>query len=208
MVKAAAGAQAGARRGKSPARCCTITFAACAASAAIHAQALSADDVLVAQARTDQQPLRMEIRSSAVPRLDGQDSGFQAPRVDISFATPDGRGLSPLFGLGGVGPAPNSPAGQAQRPFLDFGVRLTHALHNQRVDITAWRRINAPDDAYTLAVTRQPLYGARLELDLAPASKSGFALDHGFIGMQLEGGARITIKRKDGHPMVYYRTAF
>jgi hypothetical protein len=33
-------------------------------------------------------------------------------------------------------------------------------------------------------------------------------MDRGFIGMQLEGGARITIKRKDGRPMVYYRSAF
>ena len=29
-----------------------------------------------------------------------------------------------------------------------------------------------------------------------------------FIGLQLEGGARISIKRKYGGPMVYYRTSF
>jgi hypothetical protein len=208
MKKAVAGGVPGTRREKSPARWCTITFAACSACAAIHAQTLSSDDVLVAQARTEQQSFRMEIRTSAVPRLEGQDSGFQAPRVDISFATPDGRGLSPLLGLTGVSPAPSIPGLPSLRPGLDIGMRLTHALQNQRVDITAWRRMNAPDDVYTLAVTRQPLYGARLELDLAPASKSGLALDHGFVGMQLEGGARITIKRKDGRPMVYYRTAF
>jgi len=207
MVKAAAGAHAGARRGQSPARWCTILFAAGAACTAVCGQVLSANDVLPAQARAEQPPLRMEIRTSTVPRLDGQDSGFQAPRVDISFATPDGRGLSLLLGLGGIGQSPGNAGAQAQRLFLDFGLRLTHALQNQRVDITAWRRMNAPDDVYTLAVTRQPLYGARLELDL-PSSKGGLALEQGFVGMQLEGGARITIKRKDGRPMVYYRTAF
>jgi hypothetical protein len=207
MVKAAAGGGAGARSGQSPARWCAIFFAVGTACTAACGQVLSANDVLLAQARAEQPPLRMEIRTSTVPRLDGQDSGFQSPRVDISFATPDGRGLSPLFGLSGIGPGPNSAGVQAQRLILDFGLRLTHALQNQRVDITAWRRMNAPDDVYTLAVTRQPLYGARLELDL-PSSKTGLALDQGFIGMQLEGGARITIKRKDGRPMVYYRTAF
>jgi hypothetical protein len=38
--------------------------------------------------------------------------------------------------------------------------------------------------------------------------KAGFSLDHGFIGLQLESGARISVKRKDGHPMIYYRTTF
>jgi hypothetical protein len=207
MVKAAAGVHSGARLGQSPTRICTILFAAGTACTAACGQVLSANDAVLVPPRSEQQPVRMEIRTSTVPRLDGQDSGFQATRVDISFATPDGRGLSPLFGLSGIGAAPNSAGAQAQRLFLDFGLRLTHALQNQRVDITAWRRVNAPDDVYTLAVTRQPLYGARLELDL-PSSKSGLALDQGFVGMQLEGGARITIKRKDGRPMVYYRTAF
>jgi hypothetical protein len=46
-------------------------------------------------------------------------------------------------------------------------------------------------------------------LNLAKSStKAGLAADLGFIGLQLEGGARISIKRKHGGPMVYYRTSF
>ena len=45
-------------------------------------------------------------------------------------------------------------------------------------------------------------------MNLAPARKRGFALDKGFIGLQLESGARISVKRKDGKPMIYYRSTF
>ena len=95
------------------------------------------------------------------------------------------------------------------RPSFDVGLRWTQLLSGrQRVDITAWRRMNTDYDAYTLAQMQQPVYGARVELNLAPVRKAGFSLSHGFIGLQLESGARITVKRKDGHPMFYYRTAF
>jgi hypothetical protein len=45
-------------------------------------------------------------------------------------------------------------------------------------------------------------------MKLDSESKRGFKAEKGFIGMQLEGGAKISIKRKNGGPMVYYRTAF
>jgi hypothetical protein len=68
--------------------------------------------------------------------------------------------------------------------------------------------MTAADDDYSLAQMREPVYGARVEMNLAAARKSGFALDRGFLGFQLESGARISVKRKDGRPMIYYRSAF
>jgi hypothetical protein len=207
MEKAAAGA----RRDKLRGRCWSLALVAYAASAPVvaQAQAPAPADGLPAQARPDPQPLRVQVRTSALPRFEAQDSGFQAPRVDVSLSPADGRGLSPVVGFSSGATAP-SPAGpQPQRPSLDVGLRWSHPIQSQQIDVTAWRRMNTPDDdAYTLAQMRQPTYGARVELDLSPVRKNRFALDRGFIGMQLEGGARITIKRKDGRPMVYYRTAF
>jgi hypothetical protein len=207
MEKAAAGA----RRNKLRGRCWSLALAACAASAPVFAQAQASApaDGLPAQARPGSQPFRIEVRTSALPRFEAQDSGFQAPRIDVSLLPPDGRGLSPVVGFSAAATAA-SPAGlQPQRPSLDVGLRWSHPIQSQQIDITAWRRMNtADDDLYTLAQTRQPTYGARVELDLSPVRKSGLAVDRGFVGMQLEGGARITVKRKDGRPMLYYRSAF
>ena len=65
----------------------------------------------------------------------------------------------------------------------------------------------AEPDAYALVQQQEPVYGARVEMRLAPA-KSPLLFDRGFVGMQLQSGARISIKRKDGKPMVYYRSSF
>jgi hypothetical protein len=211
MEKAAADRGAGARRSKLRGPCWSLALVACAASAPVTAQAQAPGptDVLPAQARPDPQPFRVEVRTSTLPRFEAQDSGFQAPRVDVSLSPADGRGLSPVLGFS-AGTAAPSPTGlPPQRPSLDVGLRWSYPLLSQQIDVTAWRRMNTTDDdAYTLAQTRQPTYGARVELDLSPVRKSGLALERGFVGMQLEGGARITIKRKDGRPMMYYRSAF
>ena len=38
--------------------------------------------------------------------------------------------------------------------------------------------------------------------------QSGFVAQRGFIGFQLESGSRITVRRSDGKPMLYYRSNF
>jgi len=187
-------------------------FAGCPAASAQDAPPQPADLVL-AQARTEQAPVRVEVQASTVPRLDAQDSGFQAPRVDLSFlpGKRGGAGLGPVLGVTGFSTQQPQLAGLApMRPSVDLGLRFSHRLENQhRIDITAWRRMSAPDDAYSLLQMRQePVYGARVEMNIKPAKLSILGFDRGFIGFQLESGARISIKRKDGRPMIYYRTAF
>ena len=210
MEKAAgAGKQAGVRW--EAALGCLAALAGGVLCPAAHAHDAAQDgpEVRVAQARVEP-PLRVQLQTSALPRFDAQDGGFQAARVDLSV-TPlnaNGSGLGAVLGLASPSAAPQ-PLGLQARAAVDLGVRWTQRLQSQRqIDVTAWRRLTGPDDAYSLIQMRQPVYGARVEMNLAPASKSGFALDRGFIGMQLEGGARITVKRKDGRPMVYYRTSF
>ncbi|MBC5783360.1 hypothetical protein H8N03_10425 [Ramlibacter sp. USB13] len=191
---------------------CIAALAGCVVCPAIQAQDADTGsaEVLVAEARTDK-PVRVEVQTSALPRFDAQDGGFQAPRVDFSV-TPlnaNGNGLGAVLGMANPG-AGAQPMGLQPRPAVDLGLRWTQRLQSQRIDVTAWRRLSGADDAYTMIQMRQPVYGARVELNLsaAPPRKAGFAFDRGFVGLQLEGGARITIKRKDGRPMVYYRTAF
>lgn len=212
MEKAAvAGFAAGSCRAP-PGRWYALALAACGACPPAPAQDLAQPLAeSAAEARTDAPPLRVQVRTSALPRLDAQDSGFQAPRIDVSLSRTGGTGLAPVLGMSGFSTAPPGAAPQLQppRPGLDIGLRWSHTLHSQQqVDITAWRRMNADDDAYTLTQLRDPVYAARVEWNLASARRSGLAMDRGFLGFQLESGARISVRRKDGRPMFYYRSSF
>ena len=212
MEKAAAAGVGAGRRWETLLGCCTAFLAVTLCPAVQAVQAVKADnpagEVVVAQARAEP-GMRVQVQTSALPRFDAQDSGFQAPRVDLSV-TPlnaSGSGLGPVLGL--TSPSSTGAPGLQPRTSVDLGLRWTQRLQSQhQIDITAWRRLNAPDDAYTLIQMREPVYGARVEMNLSGGRKSGLLFDTGFIGMQLEGGARITVKRKDGRPMVYYRTTF
>lgn len=224
---AAAGIQAGVRWKTALGASAAFGLAACVACPAAAQDAQAPAATVVAQAQIDMLHMRppapnarvdfpagagrVEVQTSTLPRLEAQDGGFQAPRLDVSLLpTRRSYGFSPVLGVGGIGPQrPPLPGLAAPRASFDLGLRWTQRLAGrQRVDITAWRRMNNEEDAYMLAQMQQPVYGARVELNLSPVRKTGFALDHGFIGLQLESGARISIKRKDGHPMFYYRTTF
>jgi hypothetical protein len=153
-------------------------------------------------------PVRLEVRTSTLPRIEALD-GFQAPRVDLALLPGSATGIGPVVGLSMARSEGQAFGLNAPRSSVDLGVRLSHRPEGkQQIDVTAWRRMNTDDDAFTLAQARQPVYGARVEMNLSTARRSGFAAERGFIGLQLESGARITLKRKDGRPMVYYRSSF
>jgi len=181
-------------------RCGAGALAACAMCPGLRAQDA---EVLMAEARANQPQVRVQVRASALPRLEAQDSGFQAPRVDLSLTPANGSGIGAVVGMSGFTSTPQPLGLQPQRASIDLGLRWSQ----RQIDLMAWRRMNTPDDAYTQAQMRQPVYGARVEMNLASARR-GFALDRGFIGFQLESGARISVKRKDGRPMIYYRSSF
>lgn len=182
------------------------------AIAASDATLQATGDVLVAEARTDHQPPRLQVQASTLPRMEANDNGFQAPRVDVSLFPSGGpSGIGPVVGISTPRPGVAAYGLNPQSSSVDLGVRWTQRLSNhQQIDVTAWRRMITDQDAYSLIQRQQqPMYGARVELNLAASSsKTRLAADLGFIGLQLEGGARISIKRKYGGPMVYYRTSF
>lgn len=99
------------------------------------------------------------------------------------------------FGSGAAALALVAATAGAQPPDLD------------RVDITAWRQPPAPTlDALSLIQRQQPSHGARAGMKLAP--RRSFAAELKAIGMQLDNGARITLRRKNGKPALHYRQQF
>jgi hypothetical protein len=171
-------------------------------------------DVIVAEARMDQQPARMQVQASSLPRLESNDTGFQAPRVDVTVFPPGGAGgIGAVLGMSTPRTGVHSYGLNSPQTSVDLGVRWSQRLSGaHQIDVTAWRRMRMDDDAYSLIQRQQqPVYAARVELNLAEsAGKSGLMADlkSRFIGLQLESGGRISIKRKNGGAMVYYRTAF
>jgi hypothetical protein len=113
------------------------------------------------------------------------------PRLSLSLGTP-------------IVPAGVVNGGQA----LDLGLQWRQpVMIGRHVDITAWRRLTPEADALTLIQQRDPVYGARVEINLQ-GRKRGLVADRRFIGLQLDSGARITLRRKDGNPVLYYRSQF
>ena len=201
-------ADAGRRRGweVTLAASAALVLLALAACESACAQERNAGEVLVADARAEQS-VRLQVQSSTLPRLDAQDSGFRAPRVDLSLFPTSSSKLAAVVGVSGFNNSPALPGLQPARQSVDLGLHWTQRLQSKQIDIMAWRRMNTDDDAYTLSQTREPVYGARVELNLKP-SKGPLSLDGGLVGMQLQSGARISIKRSKGGPMIYYRSTF
>jgi hypothetical protein len=208
MEKVAVTGRSAGSRWEIPLAPCTafVLVAVGVACGAVQAQEARPGDVLAADARAEQS-VRVQVQTSTLPRFDAQDFGFQAPRVDLSLFPSQSSSLGAVVGVTGFSNRPSQIGLQPAHPSIDLGLRWSQRLQSRQIDITAWRRMNSDDDAYTLAQTREPVYGARVELNLSP-SKGPLSLDGGFIGMQLESGAKISIKRKNGGPMIYYRTSF
>jgi hypothetical protein len=151
-----------------------------------------------------------EVSVTSLPRFD-PDGATRTSRVDMSWLPPRRSalglsvGLSSIDGLGIVVPPNLGSTGQS----MDVGLhwRYTRDTH-YRIDVTAWRRMT-PVDAASLIHLQEPSYGARVEMRIGRApTQPGFVAERGFVGFQLESGARISVRRSGGKPMLYYRTKF
>jgi len=154
--------------------------------------------------------LAVSLLCTAAPAQEAGKDGTSAQRADLALVPFTRSGDAPSLFLANPGPGPGAQAlGLQSRGAVDVGLHWSPRLENlHQIDVSAWRRMNAPDDAYSQVQLRNaPLYGARVEMNLA-RPKSGLLADKGFLGFQMESGARITMKRKDGISMLYYRTGF
>ena len=103
------------------------------------------------------------------------------------------------------------PQVASQRPApegQDLALRWRQPIGAERsIDFSAWRRVPPQQvDALKMIQDREPLIGARVEMRIA--SRRSFATELKAIGMQLDNGARIMLRRKDGNPTLYYRQQF
>jgi hypothetical protein len=165
-------------------------------------------DVVVAQA--DISFPKLEVTAATLPRFDNVDANTQTARIDMRLLSSGKNGVGLAFGMNR---ATGAPAGViatlAPSRSVDLGLHWRHTFDSHyRFDVTAYRRM--PDaDAISLIESREPTYGARVEMGLGSAKMSkGFVADRGFVGLQLESGARLSVKRKNGGPMFYYRNNF
>ena len=155
------------------------------------------DDTLVAG---DFPRPALEVTTTRVPRFDS---------VDMSVMPQQGSGMGLSLGVSTFTPAQPLMAPGMQSRSLDLGVRWRYTLDgNTRFDVTAYRHVPG-NDAMSLIENRDPGYGARVELALGTQKlQKGFATQKAFVGLQLESGARLYLKRSGGGPMLYYRNSF
>lgn len=154
----------------------------------------------------------LEISASNLPRFDNVDgSNRTQQRLDMALLSPGRTSFGVTMGLSGLAPASRAgltPGVSEGLNSVNLGLQWRHVFdNNRRIDITAWRDLGRPNDALALIQARDPGYGARVEMQLA-GSRSPLVADRGFVGVQLDGGARITLRRSGGRPMVYYRNKF
>lgn len=111
------------------------------------------------------------------------------------------------FSLSVTAPVAGTSWASRNNPNADVGMRWRAPLASQQVDVIAWRRMGPPTDALSLIEQRDPTFGARVEYQMAKP-RNGLAADLRFIGMQLDNGARIGVRRANGNPTLYYRHQF
>ena len=188
--------------------CLFVAFDAIAAKGDVQ-QGFGAGDAVMVAAADIPRP-QFEVSTSNLPRFDNTDNTTQTSRVDMRLMPAGRSGFGLSLGMNNA----NTPGAGGVTPFaapksVDLGVHWRYTFDsNYRFDVTAYRR--APDaDAMSLIERSDPTYGARVEMGLGSTTISkGFVADRGFVGLQLEGGARVTVKRKFGGPMFYWRNNF
>jgi hypothetical protein len=153
----------------------------------------------------------IEISTSNLPRFDNFDgSNRTQQRIDMALLSPGKSAFGVTMGVSGLSPSRygfNAGATEGLAG-VNLGLQWRYVFdNNRRVDITAWREMGRPNDALAMIQSREAGYGARVEMQLS-GSRSPLVAERGFVGLQLDGGAKITLRRSGGRPMVYYRNKF
>ncbi|HEY0887598.1 MAG TPA: hypothetical protein VGE20_20055 [Ramlibacter sp.] len=151
---------------------------------------------------------RIEMATTSLPLFENLDGASHSSRLDMIWLPPRRPNLGLALGLTSKEGAGLRLPGSGASPAVDVGLHWRYTLDTQyRIDVTAWRRMTTPDAAM-LAHERQAAYGARFEMQVKSLPSRRLVADRGFLGLQLESGARITVKRRHGGPMFYYRAKF
>lgn len=153
----------------------------------------------------------IEINASNLPRFDNTNGSNRTQhRLDMALLSPGRSAFGVTMGVTGLSLSRYGIGGASANrlPGANLGLQWRYVLQDKRrIDIAAWREVGRANDALALVQSRDAGYGARVEMQLA-GSRTHFVAGRGFVGLQLDGGARITLRRSAGKPMVYYRTRF
>lgn len=150
----------------------------------------------------------IELFTTSLPLFENLDGASHSSRLDMIWLPPRRPNLGLALGLTSKEGTGLRLPGSGAAPAVDLGLHWRYTLDSQsRIDVTAWRRMTPPDAAM-LAHERHAAYGARFEMQLKSLPSRRLVADRGFLGLQLESGARITVKRRHGGPMIYYRARF
>lgn len=177
--------------------------------------------------------LQLEVSRSDLPRLEfsaqdaakagvGPNAGStigtgSQTRLDLTGWAWPHRQAGPGLSLGMEWPSAQDNRPQPEQRFatgpaaMDLGLRWRWALDGGgRIDMSASRRMAPPQqDALSMIEnSQQGLYRASIEMRFATARSRGITPEFGAIGMQLDSGARLSLRTKRGKPMLYYRSRF
>ena len=161
----------------------------------------------IASSERAEAPARMEVSASSLPLFGSSDGATRSTRLDMLWLPPRQPSLGLALGLTSTDGSAFIAPGNGSAPAVDLGLHWRYDSV-YRIDVSAWMRMaSPPPEAASLLQDAQPNYGARFEMRINSAPHTLFA-DRGLLGLQLDGGARIGVRRYAGHPMIYYRTSF
>jgi hypothetical protein len=153
----------------------------------------------------------IEISASSLPRFDNFDGTKRTQqRLDMALLSPGRSAFGVTMGVAGQTLSRDASNGGRNDGLvgLNLGLQWRYIFDStRRVDITAWREMGRPNDALAMIQSRDAGYGARVEMQLS-GSRLPLVAERGFVGLRLDSGARITVKRSMGRPMLYYRNQF
>lgn len=180
-----------------------VAWLALASGVHAHASEIQAEEAPVTVAEAHVPPPALVVTRES--RSDALHAADAAAGVGASWFPAQGSSLG-LMAI--LHPSSAGPDGQpGRRQGLDLGLHW-RSSGGRHLGVQAWHSLGPVPDAWTLVQSRQPSYGARVEMRLPPARFGGLVADYRFLGLQLQSGARITLKRKNGRPTLYYRVQF
>jgi hypothetical protein len=90
---------------------------------------------------------------------------------------------------------------------LNLGLRWRPTTPaGRQIDAQMWRRVTSSAASSLAYVEDTPEYGARVEMQISPAKRSMPLRD--LLGMQLDNGARLSLRPRNGKVSLYYRKQF
>ncbi|MDZ5461257.1 hypothetical protein [Azohydromonas lata] len=94
-------------------------------------------------------------------------------------------------------------------PRPEVGVRWRSRLEgNQRLDLSAWRRITANGAAASPEAQDEAALQTRIELQFTSPRSSASLGELGALGVQLGADSKLSMRVRRGGPMLYYRMQF